>query len=1116
MSKNLIEFNSYTADVVDYTSYDSTKTVLGADIKKVAGATPVDYYIGPNEIGFRDLTVDTGVFNWGDIDAITYNNNTQWLFCLKGAALNVSTSDIAMYEFNKTNYSYTYKGEIRTSGANENNSSVQEGIKASLNYYSAGTVSVNGTAVTGTGTNWIDRRIPIGARIGFGSTNPAAITTWYRITDYPLMNSQPSKINQPVYCTVVDPATGKIYIGGNFTIYGGVTVNRIARLNVDGTLDTTFNSGTGFDNQVFTIALDSAGKLYVGGAFTTYNGVANVRIIKLNSDGTKDTSFDNSTGGFNSSVYTINFDSLGKIWVGGLFLTYKGVSAPYVTKLNTDGSRDATYPNTVNPNGNVVSIAVDNNNDVYVGGSFTQVGAIANNARYIAKILKLGGLDPTFDAGAAGTSNAFNGFAKSMFYKSSTNTIIVGGDFTTWKGIGNVYLTELSATGTVLISSMSNVNINGINADGLGNIYCYGNSQIITKRNINTLITDPIFNPNVIYALNGLNVSDKQIAINPTGDRIYVTSGNATIDSGIVCVESTGGTRDTTFFTSQDWKSQSITINASAGVLSAGTPYVIEDLKFYFMRGNTFQILQGISVDDFTVTPTNIAAPTFNFMALSKGRYNALDASYVLGGKGYNTVVNSTLFKDVNVRPQIDASTHYVYGVSNTGGVSRFNVRASYITQLGTGASGQIRFSTSDQVIATGTGVRSDTGGTITGFATGKFAIATMQSGSAAGTESIYLDFSGVAQTPMVSLVNGVQPVYNYMPEQPPGSTTTYPAAGNVGRVYFVPEIDRLVILNSGTTVKSYITGFNNNLLQPTLSTTRFNRTTYDALAIQNSFDLAFLVNGNQLQSTFASSYAPKYPDTLGTGFFGAVENGVLHMCRSLNSIQNTLYALPIACEAEYVDQSNNVFITPKYILPNAINISGLYVNTQKEYGTFPFVMQPEPIFIDYRTEGIDDNSGTWFRFTNINDLNDAIICDGVLENISIQFRFSYKIAGIFCLPNKIYGFSLVYEDDRTDSNYSPSVSKSNLANRIFAWRQEKPWYGNIPDLKIRLYNATNSKIVYYDSVTASDSGTWEYSTDGITWLPWDATADTVGNYIRYAADFIPNGIKLRVGLNKI
>jgi hypothetical protein len=90
------------------------------------------------------------------------------------------------------------------------------------------------------------------------------------------------------------------------------------------------------------------------------------------------------------------------------------------------------------------------------------------------------------------------------------------------------------------------------------------------------------------------------------------------------------------------------------------------------------------------------------------------------------------------------------------------------------------------------------------------------------------------------------------------------------------------------------------------------------------------------------------------------------------------------------------------------------------------------------------------------------------------------------------------------------------LSSRIFAWSQDELWYGNIPDLKIRLYNSSNSNIVFYDTVTTSVSGTWEYSTDGTNWLAWSSSADAIGNYIRYVADWVPAGIKLRVGLNRI
>lgn len=1110
MAKNLIEFNAYTSDVVSYDNYDSTKTVLGPGIFKFSGLTPIDYYIGPQETTFRDITQDTGISNWGDIDAITYKGNKQWLFCLKGFVTPTNTTDIALYEFDKIDYTYTYKGEIKTAHITDVVAG-QQAIKAYLDYYSTGTVSVNGTAVSGTSTNWIEGRIPIGARIGFGSTDPDVITTWHRITDYPLMNNLPTKTNGAVHCITVDPSTGKIYIGGTFTSWNGVSINRIARLNIDGTLDTSFNPGAGFNTTVNVITLDSSGSLYVGGAFTTYDGITNNRIIKLNTNGTKDATFVNTTG-FNNTVYEIVLDSSGNLYVGGNITTWKGVagSAPYIIKLTPLGDKDATFVNTTGFDTAVFAIALDSSGNLYVGGAFTTWKTISNP--YIVKLTSIGDKDTTFVTGVG----FGGGSVSAIHYKTATNSIVVGGGFNTWKSVSNTNLTELSSLGNVLISSASPTTVHSIIPDSLGNIYCYASNQLVTKRNINTLTTDPTFTPNVIYTANTGVTTRSAMAMNPANNRLYVCSNSFTVDSGIACVETTGGTRDMNFLTSQDYTSQSITINTSAGILPPGTPYVIEDLKIYVQRASTsLNLIQGISVDDFTIVPTNIATPSFNFMGLGKGRYVIQDGGYFISNGFQPSFINSSTFKDLRIVEKENDSTHYLYGISTSGRVSRFNVKSKYITQLGTTAVGTLRYSTPDQLLVTGTGI-TQFGGGIGGFATGKFTIGTMQSGSAIGEKSIFLDSTGIVQTPVNKLENQIQPVYNYMPEVPPGSTSTYAAVGNVSRVYFMPEIDKLVVLNSSTAGKSYITGFNINLQQPTLSGTLYGRDTFNELAIENSFDLAFLVNGQQLQGNTSNSYAPKYPDTLGTGFFGSVENGVLHLCRPLATIQNNLYSVSLECEAEYVDFSNNVFITPKLNLPNTINISGVYLNTQKEYGTFPFNVPPEPIIIDYRTDGIDDNSGVWKRFNTINELNNEIICDGVLNNITIQFRFSYKIAGNTCLTNKIYGFSLIYEDDRTDSNYTPSVSKSDLVNRIFAWRQDKSWFGNIPDLKIRLYNATNNKIVYYDTVVTSGSGTWEYSTDGINWLPWNSSADSIGNYIRYVADFIPNGIKLRVGLNRI
>ena len=125
---------------------------------------------------------------------------------------------------------------------------------------------------------------------------------------------------------------GKIVVGGDFITYNGTTQNRITRLNSDGTRDTGFNIGTGFDNFVSSIATQSDGKILVGGSFTTYSGSTQNYITRLNSDGTRDTGFTIGTG-FTGDVRSIAIQTDGKIVVGGFFTSYNGTTQNRITRL---------------------------------------------------------------------------------------------------------------------------------------------------------------------------------------------------------------------------------------------------------------------------------------------------------------------------------------------------------------------------------------------------------------------------------------------------------------------------------------------------------------------------------------------------------------------------------------------------------------------------------------------------------------------------------------------------------------------------------------------------------------------------------------------------------------
>ena len=110
----------------------------------------------------------------------------------------------------------------------------------------------------------------------------------------------------------------KILIGGDFTTYDGTSRNHIARLNADGSLDTGFDPGAGANNGVRSVALDADGKILIGGFFREYDGTAINRIARLNADGSLDAGFDPGAGA-NDGIESVAIQADGKILLGGFF-----------------------------------------------------------------------------------------------------------------------------------------------------------------------------------------------------------------------------------------------------------------------------------------------------------------------------------------------------------------------------------------------------------------------------------------------------------------------------------------------------------------------------------------------------------------------------------------------------------------------------------------------------------------------------------------------------------------------------------------------------------------------------------------------------------------------------
>lgn len=184
-----------------------------------------------------------------------------------------------------------------------------------------------------------------------------------------------------IWCLAIQ-ADGKILVGGNFNLFNGATYNHFVRLNPDGSVDTTFNTGTGFAitqihrATISKIAVQPDGKIFVGGSFITYNGTPAVGLIRLNSDGTPDATFVTGTGIKNNTplvgqVQDILIQPNGKILVAGDFNKYNDEVHKNIVRLNDNGSVDTTIEFKDGFSAVVLDIELDSTGNILAVGEFS-------------------------------------------------------------------------------------------------------------------------------------------------------------------------------------------------------------------------------------------------------------------------------------------------------------------------------------------------------------------------------------------------------------------------------------------------------------------------------------------------------------------------------------------------------------------------------------------------------------------------------------------------------------------------------------------------------------------------------------------------------------------------
>ncbi len=269
---------------------------------------------------------------------------------------------------------------------------------------------------------------------------------------------------------------GKVIAGGAFTSYGGVSAGGLVRLNADGSIDPSFDVGTGFNGDVWDVAVLDDGDVVVAGSFTTFDGVSAIRMVRLNADGSRDTAFDVGAG-FNGEVRTVAVDSKGRLVAGGLFTTFGGGSANRVVRLEPDGSRSPSFALGQGFDGPVYSVAVQADDSALIGGQFTSVDGTSVTG--LARLNADGSLDTGFDPGTGLPGGVLTVIAR------PDGKVLVGGSFTAVNDepinriarLGSTHVWTAMAPEQVVsplvITGVGNaisytVRIRAVNADGFG------------------------------------------------------------------------------------------------------------------------------------------------------------------------------------------------------------------------------------------------------------------------------------------------------------------------------------------------------------------------------------------------------------------------------------------------------------------------------------------------------------------------------------------------------------------------------------------------------------------------------------------------------------------------
>lgn len=255
----------------------------------------------------------------------------------------------------------------------------------------------------------------------------------------------------PATIDVIHPLPdGRILVGGSFSHFNGVARKLLVRLNRDGSVDSSFNKGAGFTgDNVFCLLTTPEGTIYAGGKFSAFNGSSrNIALVRLTRDGELDPSFVDGTISFGASVGTISRQPDGKLLIDTAYANSSFQATRQVYRLNANGGLDSSFAQGAGTPAVAAGLRhglMSNGQILVAGGSGLYNGATVNSGLFRLHS------DGQWDSGYAGaTLKLVNvGGLISRFLPAPDGSIYFNGAFDQVNGTTLEGLARLRADGSL-------------------------------------------------------------------------------------------------------------------------------------------------------------------------------------------------------------------------------------------------------------------------------------------------------------------------------------------------------------------------------------------------------------------------------------------------------------------------------------------------------------------------------------------------------------------------------------------------------------------------------------------------------------------------------------------